>query len=128
MKKFFLLMVRWAISAGAVAVAAWIVPGIGVTGQHRVWTVILVAVVLGLVNALIRPVLSVVSCGLIVLTLGLFTLVINGLMLWLASWICTHWLSLGFHVDGFWPAVLGAIVISVFSFLVSTFVGVRKRR
>ena len=92
------------------------------------WTVILVAAVLGLVNALIRPLLSVVSCGLIVLTLGLFTLVINGLMLWLASWICTHWLSLGFRVDGFWAAVLGAIVISVFSFLVSTFVGARKRR
>ena len=128
MKKFLLLMVRWAISAGAVAVAAWIVPRISVTGQHRVWTVILVAVVLGLVNALIRPLLSVVSCGLIVLTLGLFTLVINGLMLWLASWICTHWLSLGFRVDGFWAAVLGAIVISVFSFLVSTFVGARKRR
>ena len=128
MKKFLLLMVRWAISAGAVAVAAWIVPRISVTGQHRVWTVILVAVVLGLVNALIRPLLSVASCGLIVLTLGLFTLVINGLMLWLASWICTHWLSLGFRVDGFWAAVLGAIVISVFSFLVSTFVGARKRR
>jgi putative membrane protein len=127
-KKFALLLIRWAISAGAVAVAAWIVPGISVTGQHRVWTVILVALVLGLVNALIRPVLSVISCGLIVLTLGLFTLVINGLMLWLASWICTNWLHLGFRVDGFWTAVLGAIVISVFSFLVSTFVGTRKRR
>ena len=128
MKKLLLLIVRWAICAGGVAVAAWIIPAIRVTGQHRVWTVILVALVLGLVNAFIRPVLSVVSCGLIILTLGLFTLVINGLMLWLASWICTHWLNLGFHVDGFWAAVLGAIVISVFSFLVSTFAGTRKRR
>ena len=128
MKKFLLLVVRWAISAGGVAAAAWIIPGISVTGQHRVLTVVVVAVVLGLVNALIRPLLAVVSCGLIVLTLGLFTLVINGLMLWLASWICTHWLSVGFRVDGLWAAVLGAIVISVFSFLVSTFVGTGKRR
>jgi putative membrane protein len=127
-KGFARLIVRWAISAAAVAVAAWIVPGISLTGNHRVWTLILVALVLGLVNAFIRPLLSVVSCGLIVLTLGLFTLVINGLMLWLASYISLHWLGLGFHVDGFWAAVLGAILISVFSFLVSTFVGARKRR
>jgi putative membrane protein len=123
-----LLIVRWAISAAAVAVAAWIVPGISVTGHHRVWTVVLVALVLGLVNAFIRPIVTGLSCGLIVLTLGLFTLVINGLMLWLASWISANWLSLGFRVNGFWNAVLGAIVISVVSFLVSTFVGTRKRR
>ena len=91
------------------------------------WTLLLVALVLGLVNAIIRPILSVLSCGLIVLTLGLFTLVINGLMLWLASYISVHWLGLGFHVDGFWNAVLGAIIITVFSFLVSTFVGARKK-
>jgi putative membrane protein len=127
-KGFIRLVVRWAISAASVAVAAWIVPGISLTGNHRVWTLILVALVLGLVNAFIRPLLAVVSCGLIVLTLGLFTLVINGLMLWLASYISLRWLGLGFHVDGFWTAVLGAIVISVFSFLVSTFVGQRKRR
>ena len=127
MKKFFFLLLRWAISAGGVAVAAWIVPGISVSGDHRVWTLLLVALVLGLVNAIIRPILSLLSCGLIVITLGLFTLVINGLMLWLASYITVHWLSLGFHVDGFWNAVLGAIIVTVFSFLVSTFVGARKK-
>ena len=83
---------------------------------------------LGLVNAFIRPVVSGFACGLIVLTLGLFTLVINGLMLWLASYISERWLASGFHVDGLWSAVLGAIIISVFSFLVSTFVGTRKRK
>ena len=128
MKGFVRLIVRWAISAAAVAVAAWIVPGISLTGNHRVWTLILVALVLGLVNAFIRPLLALVSCGLIVLTLGLFTLVINGLMLWLASYISLHWLGLGFHVDGFWAAVLGSIVISVVSFLISTFAGQRKRK
>jgi len=63
------------------------------------------------------------SCGLIVLTLGLFTLVINGFMLWLASWIETEWLGLHFHVDGFWNAVLGALIISVVSVILSLFVG-----
>jgi putative membrane protein len=119
-------LIRWGITAAAVAVAAWIVPGISVDEPHRVWTVILVALVLGLVNAFIRPLLSVLSCGLIVLTLGLFTLVINGLMLWLASAITVNWLGLGFHVNGFWNAVLGALIISVISLLVSTFVGNKK--
>ena len=119
-------LVRWAITAAAVAVAAWIVPGISVGEPHRVWTVVLVALVLGLVNAFIRPLVSVLSCGLIVLTLGLFTLVINGLMLWLASAIAVHWLGLDFQVDGFWNAVLGALIISVVSLLLSTFVGGKK--
>jgi putative membrane protein len=119
-------LIRWGITAAAVAVAAWLVPGISVDEPHRVWTVILVALVLGLVNAFIRPLLSVLSCGLIVLTLGLFTLVINGLMLWLASAITVNWLGLGFHVNGFWNAVLGALIISVISLLVSTFVGKKK--
>lgn len=127
MKGIFRLIVRWAISAGGVAVAAWALPGIYVTGDNQAWTLLLVALVLGLVNAFIRPIIAVLSCGLIVLTLGLFTLVINALMLLLASYICVNWLGLGFHVDGFWSAALGAIIITLFSFLVSTFTGMRKK-
>lgn len=119
-------LIRWGITAVAVGLAAWIVPGISVEEPHRVWTVILVALVLGLVNAFIRPLVSFFSCGLIVLTLGLFTLVINALMLWLASWIATDLLGLEFHVDGFWSALLGAIIISVASLLMSAFVGDKK--
>jgi putative membrane protein len=126
-KEFIRLLVRWAISAAAVAIAAWALSGISVSGSHRVWTVILVALVLGLVNAVIRPVVHVLSCGLVILTLGLFTLVINGLMLWLASYISEKWLHIGFHVSGFWTAVFGAIIISVVSFLGSTVVGARKK-
>jgi putative membrane protein len=121
-------LVRWAITAVAVAVAAWAVPGIRVSEPHRIWTVLLVALVLGLVNAFIRPIIKVLSCGLIILTLGLFTLVINGLMLWLASWMTVNWLHLGFHVNGFWDAVLGALIISLVSIIVSIFVGEKKRR
>jgi putative membrane protein len=120
--------IRWAITAAAVAVAAWILSGIEVTGAHDVLTVVLVAVVLGLVNAFVRPIVSAMSCGLVVVTLGLFPLVINGLMLWLASWISSRWLGLGFHVDGFWSALWGALIVSVVSFVLSTFVGKKKRR
>lgn len=118
--------VRWGITSGAVAVAAWVLPGISVEDPHRVWTIVLVALVLGLINAFIRPILSALSCGLIILTLGLFTLVINGFMLWLASWITTNWIGLEFHVDGFWSAFLGALVVSVVSVILSTFVGEKK--
>ena len=119
-------LIRWGITSAAVAIAAWVVPGITVNEPHRAWTVVLVALVLGLINAFIRPVLYALSCGLIVLTLGLFTLVINGLMLWLASWIATNWLGLGFNVDGFWTAVLGALIVSAVSVVVSIFVGRKK--
>jgi putative membrane protein len=105
-----------------VAVAAWIVPGIYVDEPHRVWAVVLVALVLGLINAFIRPLLSALSCGLIILTLGLFTLVINALMLWLASWIMVELIGMGFHIDGFWSALLGALIISVVSVVISIFV------
>jgi putative membrane protein len=121
-------MLRWGIMAVAVAVAAWIVPGIHVYGPHRIWTVVVVALVLGLVNAFVRPILYALSCGLIVLTLGVFTLVINGLMLWLASWITSDGIGLEFSVDGFWNAVLGALIISVVSVVVSLTIGGKGRK
>jgi putative membrane protein len=119
-------LLRWGITAASVAIAAWLLPGISVDQPHRILTVVLVALVLGLVNAFIRPLISIMSCGLIVLTLGLFTLVINGLMLWLASWITVHWLGLAFHVDGFWNALLGAIIISIVSLILSAFTGKKR--
>jgi putative membrane protein len=119
-------LLRWGITAASVAIAAWLLPGISVDQPHRILTVVLVALVLGLVNAFIRPLISIMSCGLIVLTLGLFTLVINGLMLWLASWITVHWLGLAFHVDGFWNALFGAIIISIVSLILSAFTGKKR--
>jgi putative membrane protein len=116
-------LIRWAITAGAVAVAAWLVPGIYVDEPHRIWAVLLVALVLGLVNAFIRPIVSLLSCGCIVLTLGLFTLVINALMLLVAEWVTVELLGLGFHVDGFWNALLGSVIISIVSFVASSLIG-----
>jgi putative membrane protein len=90
---------------------------------HRIWAVLLVALVLGLVNAFIRPIVAFLSCGCIVLTLGLFTLVINALMLLLAEWVTVELLGMGFHVDGFWNALLGSVIISIVSFVASSLIG-----
>jgi len=111
-------IIRWFITAIAVAVAAWITPGITLEG-NGVAAVIVTALILGLVNALIRPILKLFSCGLIVVTLGLFTLVINAVCLWLASWISVSWFDIGFNVNNWWSALIGSIIISVVSFLLA---------
>lgn len=101
-------------NALALWVASALVDGIEVTGQgsSRVVTLLLVAVLFGVLNALVKPVLKVLSLPLIVVTLGLFLVVVNAVMLSLTSWI-SGVLDLGFHVDRFfWDAVLGALVIS----------------
>lgn len=115
------LLMRWLVTSIALVVAVRLVPGIDVSGDA--WAAVLVtAVVLGLVNATVKPVLTVLSCGAIVATLGLFFLVINGLCLWTASWISQEWLGLGFVVNGFWPAFWGGIVVSVVSAMLNIFV------
>jgi putative membrane protein len=112
------LLIRWLIMVIAVAAAVWLIPGIRVQGTDAVLAVAAMAVVLGLVNALIRPILRLLSCPLIILTLGLFTLVINGVTLWFAS-IVAQWLGIGFYVDNILAAILGGIVVGVVSFLLS---------
>jgi putative membrane protein len=109
----FLLWV--AVNALALAAATWIMGGITLTGDthsDQVLTLIGVALVFGVVNAVVRPIVKLLSLPLIVLTLGLMIFVVNALMLLLTSWISGQ-LSLGFHVDGFWTAVGGALVITV---------------
>jgi putative membrane protein len=112
------LLISWIINAVALAAAAYLVPGIAIVGEPAWVAVAIMALIFGLVNALIRPLLKLLTCPLIILTLGLFTLVINGLMLWLSSWIGTQF-GIGFDVMGFWPAFWGALVISVVSFVLS---------
>jgi len=114
------LLIRGFISALALMVAAWLVPGIRVEG--KAWLAYAVmAVILGLVNAVIRPLLKVLSCPLIILTLGLFVLVINGVTLLIAARIAAS-IGIGFYVDGFLPAFLGALIVSVVTALLSVFV------
>ena len=112
------LILRWLIIAVSLYVAVLIVPGITVEGDA--WVVFSVmAVILGLVNALIRPILKFFSCGLIILTLGLFVFVINAVTFLLASNIAQSWFNVGFYVDSFWSALLGSLVVSVVTVILS---------
>lgn len=121
---------RLLLNAAALGVATWLVPGITVGTDEPVRTVvtiIAVALVFGVVNAVVKPVFRFVTAPLVWLSLGLFLLVINGLLLMLTSWL-SGLLGLGWHVDGFWNAVLGAIIVSIVSFLLDVFLpGARNR-
>ena len=121
------LIIRWLINAAALWAAAELVSGIG----YESWPALLiVALIFGLVNALIRPILKLLTCPLQILTLGLFTIVINALMLLLTSWLAGQF-NIAFWVEGFWPdAVLGALVVSAVSIVLSIFLKDRdeKRR
>lgn len=114
------LLLRWAVSAAAVGAAAWLLPGIRVTGG--VETLLAVALILGLVNALVRPVVRWLACGLVALTLGLFLLVINAAMLLLTEAVAGS-VGLGFEVDGFGAAVVGSVAISLVTWVLSLLIG-----
>jgi putative membrane protein len=109
------LLVRFLINALALVVADALVPGIRIEGWQA-YTVM--AIVLGFVNAVAKPVLELLTCPLIILTLGLFLLVLNAAMLGLAAWIAGA-LGADVHVDGFGAAFVGAIIISIVSWLLS---------
>ena len=106
-------IIRWAINAVALYAAISLVPGID--SQSTEWGAILgLALIFGLVNALIGPIIKILTCPLIILTLGLFTLLINTLIFYLAGQIGT-WFGIGFEVSGFGTAFLGGLVTSVVS-------------
>ena len=115
------LFIRRVIIAVSLVVAAWLIPGITVSDTNGWIAVGVMAAVLGFANAIIRPILAFFSCGCIVLTMGLFMLVINALMMWFAAWISTNIFNVGFHVEGFWPALFGSVVVSIVSFFLSMF-------
>jgi putative membrane protein len=110
-------LVKTIANAGALAVAVWLLDKITLTGDStgkKIGTLIVVALIFGLVNFLVKPVVKLLSLPLLILTLGLFTLVVNALMLLLTSWLADQ-VDLSFHVEGFWTAVLGGLIISVVS-------------
>ena len=108
------LLLRWLVTTIALYVAVLLVPGISFDEAQGAWRLILVALVFGGVNALLRPLLTVLTCPLILLTFGLFFLVVNGLLLMATSW-ASQKLGLGFTVAGFWPAFWGGLVVSIAS-------------
>jgi putative membrane protein len=115
------LIVRLLAGAVALAVAAGLIDkisvGPGTTGE-RVITLLAVAIIFGLVNAVVRPIVRLLTLPLFIITLGLFTFIVNALMLLLTAWIGDQF-DLAFEVDGFVAALLGALVISVVSFLIN---------
>lgn len=114
MKNF---VVKTIANAGALAVAIWLVQDITLTGGstgRKALTLVLVALVFGLVNVVVKPIVKLLTLPLFILTLGLITLVVNALMLLLTSWLADV-LDLSFHVDGFWTAVLGGLIVSIVS-------------
>ena len=123
-------LLRVLVSAAALGVATWAVSGIELlagSGWSRVGTLLAVALIFGLINATLKPLIKVVGCAFYVLTLGLAALVVNGLLLWLTSVIAGD-LTLPFHVTGFWPAFWGAIVVGLVSWVLNLLIGDDRRR
>jgi putative membrane protein len=117
-------LIRWLVNAAALWVATQIVPGVSYSGGPL--PLLGVALVFGVVNAVIRPVAKILTFPIIILTLGIFALVINGLMLMLTSALSSA-LGLGFHVGGFWAAFWGALVVSLVSTILSLFIRDSRR-
>ena len=115
------LLIRWFFTTVALFVAALLIPGITVDDTNAWIAFAVMAIVLGLVNAIVRPILKLLACPLILLTLGLFVLVINALTLWLSAWIANTFLGIGFYVRGFIPALLGSLIVSAVSIIVNLF-------
>ena len=112
---------RWLISTLAVLVATYIIPGI----HYNTWVDLLVAtLVLGILNTFLRPILMVLSLPLVLVSLGLFILVINALLLMLVSWL----MGSNFQVDGFWSAFFGALIISIVSLFLNSITGTGETR
>src|SRR6516165_11074260 len=115
------VLIRLVASAIALAVATALVPGIVLltasTGS-KVLTLLAVALIFGVVNAILKPIIKTIGCAFYVLTLGLIALVVNALLLWLTSWVAGK-LNLPWHITGFWPAFWGAIIVSVVGWLLS---------
>jgi putative membrane protein len=109
------------IVAAALGVAHLVVPGIELQGGSslkKIGTLIAVALIFGVVNAVIKPIVKTIGCLFYVLTLGLIGLVVNALLLWLCSWVAGK-LTLPFHITGFWPAFWGAIIVGVVGWVLS---------
>lgn len=118
MKKF---LQSWAINTAAVLVAVYVVPGIRFTDESF-WTPFVTSLVLGILNAFIRPVLTLLALPLLIVTLGLFRLVINALLLYFVSFL----LAQHFQIDSFGAAFLGALIISIISFLLNSLTGANR--
>jgi putative membrane protein len=116
------------VSAAALGVAAWVVPGIVIAGHSdtsRAETLLVVALIFGVINTVLKPIIKTLGCAFYVLTLGLAALLVNGLLLWLASYVADQ-LKLPFHVTGFVAAVEGALIVAVVSWVLHLVIGDKR--
>lgn len=117
-------IIRWLVTAVAVGVAVWLVPGINIIGGTSAWAgIALFALVLSLVNISVKPILQVLSLPVTVLTLGIFYLIVNTLMLYVAAWLANGIFQVGFDIATFGSAFVASIVISIVSSIVNALVG-----
>ena len=124
------VLIRLVASAIALAVATAVLPGIELqtaSTESKVLTLLAVALMFGVVNAVLKPIIKTVGCAFYVLTLGLIALVVNALLLWLTSWVAGK-LRLPFHITGFWAAFWGAIIISLVGWLLGILVRDRDKK
>lgn len=121
-------VIIWLVTAIAIAAAVWLVPGIDVIGSHSetILPFVVLAAVLALLNSFIKPLLQVISLPITCLTLGLFALVVNTLVLYLAVWIGNGLFNTGFYIDGFLNALFASIVISLVTAILNALIGVNK--
>jgi len=120
------ILIRIVVAAAALGVAAWVVPGIVLSGHSDVAkteTLLIVAAIFGVINAVLKPIIKTVGCAFYVLTLGLLAIVVNGLLLWLSSYIAYDTLHQPFHVTGFVAAVEGALIVGVVSWVLNMILG-----
>jgi putative membrane protein len=114
-------LIKLVVTAAAVWVATVLISGIQLqahTTAGKIGTLAAVALIFGIINAVLKPIVKVVGCLAYAVTFGLIAIVVNGLLFWLASWVA-HKLSVPFHIDGFVPAVLGALIVGIVSWLLS---------
>jgi putative membrane protein len=122
------VLIRVLITAASLFVATAVVPGIQLLAAStvsKVTTLVVVALIFGVVNAVLKPIVKAIGCLFYILTLGLIGLVVNALLLLLTSWVAAK-LSEPFHITGFWPAFWGAIIVGVVSWLLSITLGERR--
>ena len=125
MKLLLRIVIAIVVAMAALGVAAWLVPGIVLSGHSttaKAETLLIVALIFGVINAVLKPVIKTVGCAFYVLTLGLVAIVVNGLLLWLASDVADH-LKLPFHVTGFVAAVEGALIVGVVAWVLNLVLG-----
>ena len=119
---------RWLVSAIAVAAAVWLVPGIELIGGDSAWIgIVIFALILSLINISIKPILQILSLPITVFTLGIFYLIVNTALLYLAAWLANGLFGIGFWISGFGSAFLASIVISSVTAIVNSIVASDNR-